>query len=1177
METEDPTIITKSLISELRNSKKVDGAAVAIPIEAVEEVSSRFANTLYGYFIGKRLAFSLVENYVKNTWAKFGLKRVQLDEDFFLFQFETKEGMESEDIKHVPIWVKLHHVSIVAYSEVGLSLITTHIGRPIMLDSYTSNMCLSLWGRNTYARAMIEVAVEEELKESIVIAIPMGNGQGHSLATVDIKYEWTPRRCSTCKIFDHVDEQCPKIIKVNDSKQVVDDGFAVVQKKKARARQPNKQIARIRFTKPSLNLQYRQVEKGESYKTNDVHPTAGFEKTKVPKPNQFTSNVPKPNVTLQNSFSSLDPNGEEAEQPQVTKNDADPVVYVSDSEVDEEIVLDDRNGKNVTKTNLKGASTPVVEKPKGKAGLLKKIDRIMVNLGFTDEFVGSHAVFKLYHISDHAPLVLNIPVLARSKPKSFKFYNLVTRNEKFRDTMMNGWSEQARLDDDPFNVDIRDEEASTAAAFNEGLLLQERFLKQKAKVSWLGEGDANTTYFHKAVKCRVSCSRIDVITSYDGTMFHNEQVANVFVSHYEQFLGQPGDTSSFSIDLLFNKRLNDDASYMIRTVTRQEIKNAMFSMGNEKAPGPDGYTVAFFKEAWDIVEDDIVEPVHEFFTNGKILKELNHTIIALIPKEGRLPVKYLGVPLVLSRLMFRDCKKLIEKVESRIIRGFLWCQGNMKKGRANVAWGVVCLPKDEGGLGLRQLDHFHKALMPNLQDILDRLEWQDGQGNVSTFSVNLVWLAIRPRDVTVDWFDVQVWNHMKCLADLDGTRPEWDHIMSIINPFTKSRSSKSVIAKLVLAACAYFIWQERSARLFKSQRRSVLQVIEGITVSVRLKLVSCRFKRSRDAQRIKPTLYDGSVISSQHAASPVIDDEETLILEEVSQSKMLAKQNNPMSKEKKVNTTSINYVELNRLSKDFGKRFVSQQELSVEQAFWLQTSHPNTDQFASSPVKIEAPKELPKASLVNTSLKKLRYHLGQFNNVVKKRITPGAITEGEWGENDKEEKVKHEMNQIKIINIELEHSVAKLPYENERLHKEIEHLKKIYKDQFDLIKKTRALSKEHCDSLIAQLNSKSIENADSKGKSEKSSHQPKAEDTNQEKLYLLHMDICSPMRVESIKGEKVYLDEFSGVLKNKARLAARGFRQEEGIEFEESFASAARIKDIRIFVANDANKNMTIF
>ncbi|GJS18520.1 retrovirus-related pol polyprotein from transposon TNT 1-94 [Tanacetum coccineum] len=58
---------------------------------------------------------------------------------------------------------------------------------------------------------------------------------------------------------------------------------------------------------------------------------------------------------------------------------------------------------------------------------------------------------------------------------------------------------------------------------------------------------------------------------------------------------------------------------------------------------------------------------------------------------------------------------------------------------------------------------------------------------------------------------------------------------------------------------------------------------------------------------------------------------------------------------------------------------------------------------------------------------------------------------------------------------------------------------------------------------------------------------------------------------------KVKTDEFGGVLKNKARLVAQGFRQEEGIDFEESFAPVARIEAIRIFVANAAHKNMIIY
>ncbi|GKE23268.1 retrovirus-related pol polyprotein from transposon TNT 1-94, partial [Tanacetum coccineum] len=55
------------------------------------------------------------------------------------------------------------------------------------------------------------------------------------------------------------------------------------------------------------------------------------------------------------------------------------------------------------------------------------------------------------------------------------------------------------------------------------------------------------------------------------------------------------------------------------------------------------------------------------------------------------------------------------------------------------------------------------------------------------------------------------------------------------------------------------------------------------------------------------------------------------------------------------------------------------------------------------------------------------------------------------------------------------------------------------------------------------------------------------------------------------------MDEFGRVLKNKARLVSQGFRQKEGIDFEESFAPVARIKAIRIYVANAANKNMMIF
>ncbi|GJZ47962.1 hypothetical protein Tco_0601794, partial [Tanacetum coccineum] len=77
-------------------------------------------------------------------------------------------------------------------------------------------------------------------------------------------------------------------------------------------------------------------------------------------------------------------------------------------------------------------------------------------------------------------------------------------------------------------------------------------------------------------------------------------------------------------------------------------------------------------------------------------------------------------------------------------------------------------------------------------------------------------------------------------------------------------------------------------------------------------------------------------------------------------------------------------------------------------------------------------------------------------------------------------KVKQDIDEIETINIELEHSVAKLLSENEKLHKEKENLKNTYKELYDSIKPSRVHAKEQCDSLIVNLNSKSMENADLK-------------------------------------------------------------------------------------------------
>ncbi|GJX35399.1 hypothetical protein Tco_0246956 [Tanacetum coccineum] len=150
----------------------------------------------------------------------------------------------------------------------------------------------------------------------------------------------------------------------------------------------------------------------------------------------------------------------------------------------------------------------------------------------------------------------------------------------------------------------------------------------------------------------------------------------------------------------------------------------------------------------------------------------------------------------------------------------------------------------------------------------------------------------------------------------------------------------------------------------------------------------------KKARESKPKLYDGNTILKMDTIV-IPDSDETLMLCEESRSKMLLKEQDPLFEKHRVNTKPINYAILNN---DYYKRFVRQSDLYSEHAYWKATSVPALDpSHSSTTVIVEVPKELPKVSMVNTSLKELKRYLTGFDQVVKERTTATAITEGTWG------------------------------------------------------------------------------------------------------------------------------------------------------------------------------------
>lgn len=205
------------------NTEFMDGVDVVLPRESVKLVNDRFKLTLYGYFLGKRLAFSVVDYFVKQNWVRFGIQKVMMNDNVFFFFFKfsddsdinavLEEGpwlirnvpiflniwnlsvvLKKDEVTKVAVWVKIHNVPIVAYTDDGLSMIATKIGTPKLLDTFTTQMCNSSWGRSSFARAMIEISAEKEIKEEISIAIPELDGDGYRKESMLVEYEWKPLR-----------------------------------------------------------------------------------------------------------------------------------------------------------------------------------------------------------------------------------------------------------------------------------------------------------------------------------------------------------------------------------------------------------------------------------------------------------------------------------------------------------------------------------------------------------------------------------------------------------------------------------------------------------------------------------------------------------------------------------------------------------------------------------------------------------------------------------------------------------------------------------------------------------------------------------------------------------------------------------------------------------------------
>ena len=185
-----------------------------------------------------------------------------------------------------------------------------------------------------------------------------------------------------------------------------------------------------------------------------------------------------------------------------------------------------------------------------------------------------------------------------------------------------------------WSEELREEREKLKKELNDILVKREIVSRQKMKVQWAKEGDANSRLFHSLLNARTSKNLISKIELDNGQVLTREEdIVPEIVRFYEslysdevpEILGFEG-VEWGGIDTFLS-------DWLERPFNEEEIKEAVFECDGSKAPGPDGYSMAVCQAQWDTVKSKLLKVFEEFYRSGIINGISNETYICLIPKK----------------------------------------------------------------------------------------------------------------------------------------------------------------------------------------------------------------------------------------------------------------------------------------------------------------------------------------------------------------------------------------------------------------------------------------------------------------------------------------------------------------------------------------------------------------
>ncbi|XP_074290531.1 uncharacterized protein LOC141617247 [Silene latifolia] len=370
-----------------------------------------------------------------------------------------------------------------------------------------------------------------------------------------------------------------------------------------------------------------------------------------------------------------------------------------------------------------------------------RLDRVFVNQGWTVQYPDLFANFLPEGLFDHSPCVIGRTDRGQHRNRPFKYFNMWSLSPEFLSCVSSVWNQsmegtkmyritqtlkmlkyelkkinrtcysdienqallaetklfhaQQELSKHPRDKHIMAQEYEAHQAFRHLQLAKTEFLKQKAKAYWMNEGDTNSSYFHGA-----------------------------FLEYYQGLLGSSAPTLNVKQSIVQKGNIctEEQRQVLLSPVTHDEIKDIIFNIPNEKAPGPDGYSSKFFKDSWEIVGGEISNAILDFFDSGSLLKQVNTTLITLIPKVERPETVLQYRPIACCNIIYKCISKILCKRLSFILPDLIsQNQGGFIQGRSIMENILIC--QDLIRLYERQASSPRCLFKMDLQKAYNSVEW----------------------------------------------------------------------------------------------------------------------------------------------------------------------------------------------------------------------------------------------------------------------------------------------------------------------------------------------------------------------------------------------------------------------------------------------------------------------